>query len=111
MARLDAEVLLLAPRHRAMLLALLRRHVPEMEVLAYGSRIHGDCHEASDLDLAVRNPAAPEQEAAELYKLKEALVESDLPIRVEVVDWARLPAAFRREIERGYVVLREGGNT
>jgi uncharacterized protein len=65
---------------------------------------------ASDLDLVVRNPVAPEEEAAELSTLKEAL-ESDLPIRVEVVDWARLPAAFRREIERGYVVLREGGNT
>jgi hypothetical protein len=40
--------------------------------------------------------------------LRDALVESNLPIRVDVVDWARIPEAFRREIERAYVVVQEG---
>ena len=108
MPRLDPDALMLAPRHREMLLDLLRRHLPTAEVWAYGSRVNGDCHEASDLDLVVRNPAAPEEEIPNLLDLKEALVESNLPIRVDVVDWARIPAAFRREIERAYVVVQEG---
>jgi hypothetical protein len=33
-------------------------------------------------------------------------LESDLPIRVDVMDWARIPPAFRQEIERGYVVVQ-----
>ena len=91
-----------------MLLALLQQFVPAAEVWAYGSRVSGDCHEASDLDLVVRNPAAPGDELTELAELKEALVESNLPIRVDVVDWARIPESFRREIERAYVVVQEG---
>ena len=108
MPRLDPDSLVLAPRHREMLLALLQRHIPTAEVWAYGSRVNGDCHEASDLDLVARNTAAPEEEIPDLLDLKEALVESNLPIRVDVVDWARIPAAFRREIERAYVVVQEG---
>jgi predicted nucleotidyltransferase len=108
MPRFDFDALVLAPRHRELLGALLQRHIPTAEVWAYGSRVNGDCHEASDLDLVARNPASPEDELPDLVDLKEALVESNLPIRVDVVDWARIPASFRREIERAYVVVQEG---
>jgi predicted nucleotidyltransferase len=30
-------------------------HLPDAEVLAYGSRVSGTAHDGSDLDLAVRN--------------------------------------------------------
>jgi uncharacterized protein len=93
-----------------MVLALLRRHLPHAEVWAYGSRVNGDCHEASDLDLVVRNPLAPDEALPDLPDLKDALVESNLPIRVDVVDWARIPAAFRREIARAYVVVQGSGD-
>jgi predicted nucleotidyltransferase len=108
MPRLDPDALMLAPRHREMLLDLLRRHLPTAEVWAYGSRVNGDCHEASDLDLVVRNPLDLLAEVEGIDELRDALVESNLPIRVDVVDWARIPEAFRREIERAYVVVQEG---
>jgi uncharacterized protein len=109
MPRLDFDALMLASRHREMLLDLLRRHLPTAEVWAYGSRVNGDCHEASDLDLVARNPQDLLAEVDGLDELRDALVESNLPIRVDVVDWARIPEAFRREIERAYVVVQEGG--
>ncbi len=108
MPRLESQSLFIAARHLDMLQALLQRHIPAAEVWAYGSRVNGDCHEASDLDLVIRNPRDLEGAPADLYELKEALVESNLPIRVDVVDWARIPATFRREIARGYVVVQEG---
>ena len=37
-----------------MLVELLRRHVPEAEVWAYGSRVNGRSHDASDLDIVPR---------------------------------------------------------
>ena len=40
--------------------------------------------------------------------MKEALVESNLPIRVDIVDWAHIPAGFQREIERAYAVVQTG---
>lgn len=89
--------------------ALLRTYVPRAEVWAYGSRVSGGAHEASDFDLVLRSPANLSAEVDGLLNLKEALVESNLPIRVDVVDWARIPEAFHREIARAYVVIQEAG--
>jgi hypothetical protein len=41
-----------------------------------------------------------------LSALREALIDSDLPIRVDLLDWADIPPAFQREIERAYVVVQ-----
>ena len=89
--------------------ALLREYAPDAEVWAYGSRVGGGSHEASDLDLVLCNPGDLRQESRALYDLKEAFIESNLPIRVDVMDWARIPESFHREIERAHVVVQEGG--
>ncbi|MCX7792089.1 MAG: nucleotidyltransferase domain-containing protein [Chloroflexaceae bacterium] len=86
--------------------AILQRHAPGCDVWAYGSRVIGGAHEASDLDLVVRNLRDLQRPFERLFELREAFVESDLPIHVDVMDWARLPPAFRQEIERGYVVVQ-----
>lgn len=88
---------------------LLHAHVPHAEVWAYGSRVTGSGHEASDLDLVLRNPKNLLEETGALYDLKEAFTESNLPIRVDIMDWARIPASFHREIERAHVMVQEGG--
>ena len=87
--------------------ALLRAHAPHVEVWAYGSRVTGEGHAASDLDLVLRNPKNLQQETGALSGLKEAFTESDLPIRVDIMDWARIPASFHREIEQTHVVVQE----
>ena len=43
-------------RYRERLQELLKDHVPDAEVWAYGSRVNGESHEASDLDLVIRGP-------------------------------------------------------
>ncbi len=96
----------LTDRHLAQLKHLLAIHVPDAEVWAFGSRIHGSAHEGSDLDLVLRNPNDPTTKVAGWCALIEALQENSLPILIEVHDWAHLPAAFREEIERDYVVLQ-----
>ena len=88
--------------------SLLRAHVPHAEVWAYGSRVTGGGHAASDLDLVLRNPQNLHEEIGALYKLKAAFSESNLPIRVDVIDWARNPESFRKEIEQANVVVQEG---
>jgi predicted nucleotidyltransferase len=85
---------------------LLRRHVPDADVWAYGSRVRGDHHEASDLDLVVRQPGLKPLDWKTLDQLKQAFSDSDLPILVQVVDWARIPATFRAEIEQIYSVIQ-----
>ena len=96
----------LPERYRQQLLALLEAYVPEAEAWAYGSRVQGTHHDASDLDVVLRGPNLAEL-GAEFLELVEAVRESTIPILIDVFDWARLPESFHREIEREYVVLKE----
>ena len=91
-----------------MIRRVLASHVPASEVWAYGSRVTGQAHDGSDLDLVVRDPIDPARPQKRLAELREAFSESDLPILVDVFDWARLPDDFRREIERAHVVVWSG---
>lgn len=72
-------------------LDLLPRHLPGAEVWAYGSRVNDGGHETSDLDIVVRNPSDLEGRNEHLSDLKEALQVSEIPISVDVHDWATLP--------------------
>jgi predicted nucleotidyltransferase len=98
----------LRPEHLAELRQLLRRHVPGIQVWAYGSRVTGGAHGGSDLDLVLRQPADLSRRSAVLPELREALQQSRLPMLVDVHDWAELPASFHREIERCHVVIEPG---
>lgn len=93
------------------ILRLLAQYVPDTEVWSYGSRVMGRSHPASDLDLVLRNPANLSVPQTGLTQLREALAESDLPILVDVVDWARIPEAFRSEIEKEHRVMQQASRS
>ena len=102
------ERLDLQPRHRKQIEAMLREHLPDVEVWAYGSRVNGRGHGGSDLDLVLRGPDLQRLPIGKLSDLTEAFRESNIPFLIEARDWARLPEGFHREIERDYVVLVRG---
>ena len=102
-----ADRLDLPRRYRHMVETLLHEHVPDAEVWAYGSRISGENHEGSDLDLVLRSPTLEPMGTA-VADLVKAFRESNIPILVQASDWAMLPESFRTEIAQGYVVLQEG---
>ena len=87
---------------------LIAAHLPEVEALAYGSRVQGTAHDGSDLDLVLRNPDGSAVPWRKLADFCEAVSESDLPILVDVLDWASIPESFRKEIERGGTVVVYG---
>jgi predicted nuclease of restriction endonuclease-like (RecB) superfamily/predicted nucleotidyltransferase len=86
---------------------ILQTHVPQYEVWAFGSRAKGTAKPYSDLDLAVitSQPLTLDVSAA----LSDAFAESDLPWRVDVVDWATTSESFRKIIEREKVVVQPAG--
>ena len=99
--------MLLQPRHRAMLDEILGRVLPPTaEVWAYGSRVTGEAHEASDLDLVIRGSNLEPLPIQRLSFLREMLSESNLPILVDIHDWATLPVSFHERILARYEVLR-----
>ncbi len=100
-----AERLHLLRRHRAIIEALMREHLPAVEVWAYGSRVNGRSHEGSDLDLILRGPGLKEIPAGHFARFTAALRESTIPFVVDVRDWTRVPDRFRSEIKREHIVL------
>lgn len=93
----------LRPEHLAIVHAILRRHVPHCAVWAFGSRVKGTARPYSDLDLAVitERPLGLAISGA----LAEDFSASDLPFRVDLVDWANTTESFRRIIERERIAL------
>lgn len=100
----------LSPRHREEIASILRRHVPNVEVWAYGSRVTGRSHDASDLDLVLRAQGGAALPIGQLARLADAFSQSNIPFFVEARDWARIPESFRREIDRRHVVIASAAN-
>jgi predicted nucleotidyltransferase len=95
------------PEEWAIVSRILRSLVPGREVWAFGSRATGSAKPYSDLDLALigETPLPLDTLAA----LREAFSESDLPWKVDLVDWATTNATFRKLIEARRVVVQQGG--
>ena len=85
---------------------ILQRIVPARQVWAFGSRARHKAKPFSDLDLVImgEQPLPIEESAA----LADEFSQSDLPWKVDVVDWATTSAPFRRVIEQDKVVVQDG---
>ena len=94
------------PDHLRLVRDILRQHVPLAEVWAFGSRAKWLARDTSDLDLCIRDAASLSFEQMGL--LREAFEESNLPYKVDVVDWATISASFRKVVERDKVVIQKG---
>lgn len=98
-----AQCLDLRPSHWEIVCEILNEHVPDRKVLAFGSRATWTAKQYSDLDLAVLGdePLLLNVKSA----LTEGFSESDLPFKVDIVEWARIDENFRDKIHHHSVVL------
>ncbi len=94
----------LRPDHWGIVRNALRCHVPDREVVAFGSRATWTAKDYSDLDLAVMGEEPLSLRTASA--LDEALGDSNLPFKVDVVDWARIDDDFRAIIGRHAVSVQ-----
>jgi predicted nucleotidyltransferase len=87
-----------------MVLRILATHVPDRPVYAFGSRVAGNARRRSDLDLAIGGTAPlPLRTRA---ALADEFSQSDLSIRVDVVDLNAITPEFRKRIERDFVPVK-----
>jgi type I restriction enzyme S subunit len=83
---------------------LLQRYAPGRRVWAFGSRATGQrVRRFSDLDIAVEGEELPLDEMA---MLREALDESRLPFKVDVVQMATLTPEFYARIQPERVLVQ-----
>lgn len=97
--------MLLREKDKKSLLAIFSSsHIP-FEIWAYGSRVNGQAHSGSDLDLVLRTKNLSPLPSTELYNLNSKIQDSNIPILVELRDWALLPPHFHKAIEENHEVL------
>jgi predicted nucleotidyltransferase len=91
------------PKDRDLLTALLGHFLPGIAVWAFGSRVKGTALPYSDLDLVVFTQYEQKQPVS---LLKEALEESNLPFRVDLLEWNAIPESFKENIKANYAVIQ-----
>ena len=95
----------LNPKHLKTIQSILAEYIPTYEVRAFGSRVKWTAKDYSDLDLAVvgNEPLNLRQRG----QLADAFEESNLPIRVDVLDWQSISKRFRQVILERYEVIQK----
>jgi len=83
----------------------LRAHLPDpsYRFFLFGSRVIGDAHPYSDFDVGIvgKTPAP----SMAMDAIKEELEESNLPVRVDVVDFLKIADSFKRVAMQNIIYL------
>lgn len=94
----------LRPDHAKIVHEIIARYLPAgVSVRVFGSRAKWTAKPHSDLDLALKGKEPLPRSV--LGDLAEAFSESDLPFRVDVVDWHSVSPSFQAVIDRDAVAL------
>jgi len=91
-------------RSKAMIEEILAPYIARGSLYVFGSRVDGECDAHADLDLLIRSEQA--LPFADFLALKDALEFSELPMRVDLLDWQRVTPEFRQAIEQRCEVWR-----
>ncbi|MEY3219626.1 MAG: hypothetical protein RIT27_983 [Pseudomonadota bacterium] len=97
--------LFLREKDQRCLQALMVEHLPDITVWAYGSRVTGGAHEGSDLDIVLRSKDLRPIPPTQFNRFIDAVRDSNIPILIDVHDWARLPPDFHDQILKNHVEL------
>jgi predicted nucleotidyltransferase len=93
------------PKDLEVVLEILDRYVPGLEVRAFGSRVTGNARRHSDLDLVIMTDQP--LDVTVLAGMNAAFSESSLPFTVDVLDWAALAENARGFIQEASAVIRK----
>lgn len=94
--------LFIKDEYLTMLRDIFSQYCPHAEVWAYGSRLNGNAHEGSDLDLVVKSFNETNKN---INELKELIRESNIPFLVDINLYSSLPQSFQEEINKKYIKI------
>ncbi len=87
------------------LISIIRQAIPEFEVWVFGSRVNGDHHETSDIDLVILGQGDM-LDLDRIIDLRIDLDESDIPYLVDVVQFDYLNERMQDHIKKSHLVLQ-----
>ena len=84
---------------------ILALHFEGLEVWAHGARVTGvDLTPETELELVVISERPLSFEA--MTAVEKAFVESGLPFRDDIIDWAKLPESLQKQIKKEHDVVQ-----
>lgn len=92
----------LEERHLRLLKNILIRY--DYSFYLFGSRASGNARPFSDIDIFYTETIP----SSELLKLEEELEESDLPYKVDLVDYNTCDKEFQKILKRTHVCIQQG---
>lgn len=93
---------MLQPKHKLIIENILTD--TPVTFCAFGSRVKGTAKLYSDLDLCYMEPIEPSY----LYSLEEQFEESDLPFKVDIIDYNQCTPEFRKLIQPDLMLFKAG---
>jgi predicted nucleotidyltransferase len=89
-------------KYKAIIVPIIRSHLPNVTIILYGSRARGDESEGSDIDIALDTHKTIDDHI--LSAIRGDLEDSQLPIYFDVVDLSRVSDHMKKEIKRDGVI-------
>jgi predicted nucleotidyltransferase len=87
------------PHEMKIIHEIIKKYTPNCDVLAFGSRYKRTHSDASDLDLAVMSDE--KLNFLIIAQIKEDFMESDIPYKVDVLDYHGVSDNFKKIIDEG----------
>jgi uncharacterized protein len=84
-------------RYKDILIAIIKKHVPECKIFLFGSRAKGTHQPTSDIDIALH--CNNEIEFNVIGKIKEDVEESVIPFFVDIVDINAVSDEMKQQIK------------
>ena len=99
--------MILRDKDKNAIIALAKKNIfNSYELWAFGSRINGDAHDTSDLDLVIVSQNKQKIDIDNLMSFKNDIRKSNIPIIIQILDWNRIPDSFHKNILANYEVLK-----
>lgn len=92
-----------SPKELLTIKSILTKHVPNRIVWVFGSRVNGKAKKYSDLDIVITGDTALTIE--ESANLRDDFENSDLPFRVDIIDWNETNESFQKIILDKYEII------
>ncbi|MFH1372098.1 MAG: nucleotidyltransferase domain-containing protein [Planctomycetota bacterium] len=93
------------PHNLVIIRQILQKFVPDFEIRAFGSRVNGTVKPYSDLDLVIVGKEKIKRRTRAL--LREEFAESNLPFRVDVLDYNAISKEFQAVVDKKYEVIQQ----
>ena len=85
------------------IIKILNAHIKKGKVYAFGSRYKNNNRKYSDFDIAIDTGEKLSFEFLNI--LKEAFEESDLPYRVDIIDYNNISDKFKKIVDGGNEII------